>query len=1195
MSDTTPRNRIAAGDPRSLPQPPSMHRQSKQPAARRVPLPTPPPPPQAQVQAQVQHPPSTRSAAAAPLSNVPSRIAYSYSAARTDRASTYNVVAPHDASVPGSASPRAYAAAPLPPAAARRPHAAYRASYAPPPSGLHPSSPRIAAAAALATAPPPHRAKLRHTATAPPGPAPGLSAAAAAASNRQPQPCPQCHVHQSKFYCEACLARRIADHHRETQRLSQARDRAKLAVERLLGLREGARCFGGTLTARAGPQPAQGVHQVPAAALPAHLPPNPDQLPDPFGDVADQEAARAIPTAAPAANAPNLDLLVAVQLRAKAAQLEDRLRELRTATEESRSAQQRSQEAVSVMRSRLAKRRDNLRQVWINLGGDELLASRGRGATAGAGAGSGAGAGAGDPPGGPKPRLVDRWRPQRSPGAWPGDDPNFNADAYDGHAWSTDVYQKWDHQDLDSDPDLLPQRGQARPEGGASGADEASAITAIGVGALVEWLRSDIQQLEERRAAAAEELQRTRAILAREAFAIFDIRPPPERDLWQKTGHSGAATSASMGRRGSHAGRTTSLSERYMPGAFAFGRDPDRFASPNPSNPSVFGPSGRRGLLEASGVDASSGRGATSAGGGGVGSDLASASNPNDWTIAGLVLPLPSDIRRFPRDSINGAITHTVHLLQLLTSYLGISLPFAIGVQGGKVSIRPNSMWDGGGGSSKQALHLSSAAYAVLSAPPAGVGGSTASRLGLGESTLNLGASTLSTLESFIQLPPRSHLSWALASTLSGPASKDGKAADKAGGGGGGSGTSSASPEPSSNRSDERSGIDASHRSGGGGRSHRSQRADPGAQAARAFCAALVMLSYDIAYLAATQGVKVDLVSAGGSGLRLLHLTIAHPNLGLRSHANHDRKTEIKDLGFSGLDYDQLVQLLEPMKTGSSKSYAASSSSTPLSAAAPGTSSAKGAPAVAATAASQPSSRKPERKSAKASKPSSFNAVMEQSYIDVGQAAASVLDVGDAAELSTKTSGRCGDRAAAALEIGSDHRRTASAAATRLPLNEGEVRRSRSSGGGGAGRATKAPTTSSPVSLDFLRRRGQDVGHRKPHAATARSSQSKEATTPASEPVPAPASAPAPSSAGAVIFNGIEICAGSGAANGGNVGGGGGGTGTRGSTARTEGRASRSAAPPNHYRRSASSSGAGVGGWGGDDDDDDDEEGWDLI
>ncbi|KAG2140965.1 UV radiation resistance protein/autophagy-related protein 14 [Suillus bovinus] len=49
-----------------------------------------------------------------------------------------------------------------------------------------------------------------------------------------------------------------------------------------------------------------------------------------------------------------------------------------------------------------------------------------------------------------------------------------------------------------------------------------------------------------------------------------------------------------------------------------------------------------------------------------------------EWTVGGLVLPVPGDVRRYPPDHINAVITHTIHFLGLLTFYLGIKLPFEV-------------------------------------------------------------------------------------------------------------------------------------------------------------------------------------------------------------------------------------------------------------------------------------------------------------------------------------------------------------------------------------------------------------------------------------------------------------------------------------------------------------------------------------
>ncbi|KAI0784044.1 UV radiation resistance protein and autophagy-related subunit 14-domain-containing protein [Abortiporus biennis] len=54
------------------------------------------------------------------------------------------------------------------------------------------------------------------------------------------------------------------------------------------------------------------------------------------------------------------------------------------------------------------------------------------------------------------------------------------------------------------------------------------------------------------------------------------------------------------------------------------------------------------------------------------------AGTKGEWTIGGLVLPVPGDMRRYPPDHINAVVTHTLHFLSLLSFYLGIKLPFEV-------------------------------------------------------------------------------------------------------------------------------------------------------------------------------------------------------------------------------------------------------------------------------------------------------------------------------------------------------------------------------------------------------------------------------------------------------------------------------------------------------------------------------------
>jgi hypothetical protein len=85
------------------------------------------------------------------------------------------------------------------------------------------------------------------------------------------------------------------------------------------------------------------------------------------------------------------------------------------------------------------------------------------------------------------------------------------------------------------------------------------------------------------------------------------------------------------------------------------------------------------------------------------------AGTKGEWTIGGLVLPVPGDIRRYPPDHINAVLTLTIHFLSLLSFYLGIKLPFEVTWTGGKLglgqpwikAIRGGSAGGGDGGWSR--------------------------------------------------------------------------------------------------------------------------------------------------------------------------------------------------------------------------------------------------------------------------------------------------------------------------------------------------------------------------------------------------------------------------------------------------------------------------------------------------------------
>ncbi|KAG2348244.1 hypothetical protein BDR05DRAFT_875011 [Suillus weaverae] len=95
-----------------------------------------------------------------------------------------------------------------------------------------------------------------------------------------------------------------------------------------------------------------------------------------------------------------------------------------------------------------------------------------------------------------------------------------------------------------------------------------------------------------------------------------------------------------------------------------------------------------------------------------------------EWTIGGLILPVPEDVRRYPPDHINAVITHTIHFLGLLTFYLGIKLPFEVSWSCGRFGV--GMPWIGAGRGSeswakwttKHPMHLTSKPPSTSSSTP---------------------------------------------------------------------------------------------------------------------------------------------------------------------------------------------------------------------------------------------------------------------------------------------------------------------------------------------------------------------------------------------------------------------------------------------------------------------------------------------
>ncbi|KAL6299304.1 UV radiation resistance protein and autophagy-related subunit 14-domain-containing protein [Sparassis latifolia] len=265
------------------------------------------------------------------------------------------------------------------------------------------------------------------------------------------------------------------------------------------------------------------------------------------------------------------------------------------------------------------------------------------------------------------------------------------------------------------------------------------------------------------------------------------------------------------------------------------------------------------------------------------------AGTKGEWTIGGLVLPVPGDIRRYPPDHINAVLTHTLHFLSLLAFYLGIKLPFEViwsrsttpplpsssNSSSSSANLKGNGLlgvgipWLGAckggesGGwarwSAKHPLHVSSSSPATPSttaAPPTG-SNDRASRPG-GYPRPASKSSVPSSSSSAKSTPTRSN---ALSASLA-----DSQLEDLSG-----------------------TGV------GAGTSTHNSS-----------FTTALAMLLYNVCYLAHTQAVDVPLAQAG-EVLGNLWAVCCSQELGRKSHETHPLLPAPTPPSFP-LDFAQLLQ-----------------------------------------------------------------------------------------------------------------------------------------------------------------------------------------------------------------------------------------------------------------------------------------------
>ncbi|KDN38876.1 hypothetical protein K437DRAFT_264711 [Tilletiaria anomala UBC 951] len=281
----------------------------------------------------------------------------------------------------------------------------------------------------------------------------------------------------------------------------------------------------------------------------------------------------------------------------------------------------------------------------------------------------------------------------------------------------------------------------------------------------------------------------------------------------------------------------------------------------------------------------------------------------SDWTILGVVLPQPHSIHRFALDDINGAVSHATALLQLLSSYLGVMLPFQPSYSSRDVCavIQPSEYWAGSGiEAGKHLLQLEESAYQALlpkqDTPTANVG----------HSALDMAASAFEGAKSFIHISSGYFPGSASIISSKSPDAQTGcRGADS-------------DEEDTAVAKDQLQTSDVS-------REKRKSRKVDLARAVKSFRSALVMLAYDAAYLAETQGALLSLdiydgvssnaivPSAVAVPLRILRHLSSSKMLGHRSHEATDAASNIRTFDFARLDFMSLYSFLVPSESRESK------------------------------------------------------------------------------------------------------------------------------------------------------------------------------------------------------------------------------------------------------------------------------------
>ncbi|TCD71035.1 hypothetical protein EIP91_000534 [Steccherinum ochraceum] len=247
------------------------------------------------------------------------------------------------------------------------------------------------------------------------------------------------------------------------------------------------------------------------------------------------------------------------------------------------------------------------------------------------------------------------------------------------------------------------------------------------------------------------------------------------------------------------------------------------------------------------------------------------AGTKGEWTIGGLVLPVPGDMRRYPPDHINAVLTHTLHFLSLLAFYLGIKLPFDV------VWSRSSTPPTSGGTSSSS-------------------GGFSASRTGLlGVGTPWIGAIRGSEHGGWAKWSTKHPLHVSSAPPASSPNSPT-------------TPTTTPTRRPGTQPRSVSSPAQITSISSNPTLADSTYEEEPTSTSASgsSFTTALAMLLYDVCYLAHTQAVDVPLAQAG-EVLGNLWAVCCSPELGRKSHATYPSLPTPTPTYFN-LDFAQLLQ-----------------------------------------------------------------------------------------------------------------------------------------------------------------------------------------------------------------------------------------------------------------------------------------------